>query len=104
MSKTIQNELIYLCDKEIVTGIISEVRVLEFQEPRVFSILADEVRDCSNTEQISFVMRYVDKSCQIREEFIHFLECESGTSGQELCLKIVNRLMLSETLVLKLVI
>ena len=90
MSKTIQNELIYLCDKEIVTGIISEVRVLEFQEPRVFSILADEVRDCSNTEQISFVMRYVDKSCQIREEFIQFLECESGTSGQELYLKIVN--------------
>ena len=98
------NELIYLCDKEIVTGIISEVRVLEFPESRVFSILADEVRDCSNTEQISFVMRYVDKSCQIREEFIDFLECESGTSGQELCLKIVNRLMLSETLVLKLVI
>ena len=36
-----------------------------------------------------FVMRYVDKSCQIREEFIQFLECESGTSGQELYLKIV---------------
>ena len=69
MSKTIQNELIYLRDKEIVTDIISEVK-----ESRVFSILADEVRDCSNTEQISFVMRYVDKSCQIREEFIQFLE------------------------------
>ena len=99
MSKTIQNELIYLRDKEIVTDIISEVK-----ESRVFSILADEVRDCSNTEQISFVMRYVDKSCQIREEFIQFLKCESGASGQELCLKIVNRLMLSETLILKLVI
>ena len=39
---------------------------------------------------MSFVIRYVDKSCQIREEFIQFLECESGTSGQELYLKIVN--------------
>ena len=85
MSKTIQNELICLCGEEIVTGIISEVK-----ESRVFSILADEVRDCSNTEQMSFVIRYVDKSCQIREEFIQFLECESGTSGQELYLKIVN--------------
>ena len=86
MSKTIQNELICLCGEEIVTDIISEVT-----ESRVFSILADEVRDdCSNTEQMSFVMRYVDKSCQIREEFIQFLECESGTSGQELYLKIVN--------------
>ena len=56
MSKTIQNELIYLRDKEIVTDIISEVK-----ESRVFSILADEVRDCSNTEQMSFVIRHVDK-------------------------------------------
>ena len=61
------------------------------KESRVFSILADEVRDdCPNTEQMSFAMRNVDKSCQIREEFIPFLECESGTSGQKLYLKIVN--------------
>ena len=85
MSKTIQIELICLCGEEIVTGIISEVK-----ESRAFSILADEVRDCSNTEQISFVIRYVNKSCQIREEYIQFLECESGTSGEELYLKIVN--------------
>ena len=78
MSKIIQNELIFLCGEEIVTDIISKVK-----ESRVFSILADEVRDdCSNIEQMSFVMWYVDKSCQIREEFIQFLECESGASGQ----------------------
>ena len=69
MSEAIQNELICLCGEEIVTDIISEVT-----ESRVFSILADEVRDDrSNTEQISFVLRYVHKSCQIREEFIQFL-------------------------------
>ena len=85
MSKTIQYELIYLCGEEIDTGIISEVK-----ESRVFSTLADEVRDCSNTEQMSFVIRFVDKSCQIREEYIQFLEFESGTSGQELYLKIIN--------------
>ena len=39
---------------------------------------------------MSFVMPYVDKSCQIREEFIQFLECQSGTSAQKLYLKIVN--------------
>ena len=58
MSKTIQNELICLCGEEIVTGIISEVK-----ESKVFSILkSNEVRDCSNTEQILFVIRFVDKS------------------------------------------
>ena len=61
MSRTIQNELICLCGEEIVTGVISEVKEL-----RVFSIFADEVRDCCNTEQMSFVFRYVHKSCQIK--------------------------------------
>ena len=84
-SRIIQNELICLCGEEIITGIISEVK-----ESRVFSILADEVRDCSSTEQMLFVIRFVDKSCQIIEEFIRCLECESGTSWQKLYLKIVN--------------
>ena len=75
MPKTIQNELICLCREEIVTGIISEIK-----EASVFSILADEAKDFSNTEQILFVFRFNDKSCQIREECIQFLECESGTS------------------------
>ena len=39
---------------------------------------------------MSFVIRFVDKSCQIREEFVQFLEFESGSSGQEVYLKIVN--------------
>ena len=31
-----------------------------------------------------------DKSCQIREEFIQYLKCKSGTFGKELYWKIVN--------------
>ena len=80
-----RNELICLCGEEIVTGVILEVK-----ESRVFSVLADEVRHCSNTEQTLFVIRLVDESCQIREESIQFRECESGTSGQELYFKIIN--------------
>ena len=74
-----------MCGEEIVIGIISEVK-----ESRVFSNLTDEVREYSNTEQLSFAIRFNDKSCQISEEFIQFLERESGTSGQELYLEIVN--------------
>ena len=74
-----------MCGEETVTGIISEVK-----ESKGFSILADEVRDYYNNEQMSFVIRFADKCHQIREEFIQLLECESGTSGHELYLKIVN--------------
>ena len=79
--KTIQNELICFCGEEI------DIESRSDKSQELFSILADAVRDCSNAEQMSFFIRYVDKSCQIREEFIQFLECECGTSGQELYLK-----------------
>ena len=79
--KLYKMNLICLWGEEIVAGIISEVK-----ESRVFSNLANEVRDCSNTEQMSFDIRFADKSCQIREEFIQFLECESGTSGHAVTL------------------
>ena len=35
-------------------------------------IPCDEVRDTSNKEQVSTVLRFVDSSCDIREEFLEF--------------------------------
>ena len=64
LSRTIQNELICFCGAEIITGINSEIK-----EQRSFSTLVFyyviyyEVRYCSTTEQMSFVTRFVDKSC-----------------------------------------
>ena len=60
---------------------VKELLLASFQEfkSKEFSILADEIGDCSNTKQMSFVIRFINKSCQIREEFIQLLECESGT-------------------------
>ena len=37
-----------------------------------FSILADEVTDVSNREQLSLVIRFVDSGGNIREEFLGF--------------------------------
>ena len=67
MLKSITNKLICLRAEGIVTGIVSE-----YKESRVFSILADEDRD-----DVPKMTR-----CQ-------FWECESGTSGQELCLSTI---------------
>ena len=44
----------------------------------------DEVSDCSNQEQLSLVIRYVDSDCVIREEFLGFLHCDLGLSGKAL--------------------
>ena len=37
-----------------------------------FSILADEVTDVSNREQLSIVIRFVDSGGNIHEEFLGF--------------------------------
>ena len=48
-------------------------------------MIADEVTDCSNKEQLGVVLRYVDSDdCCFCEDLISFLECDSGISGQVL--------------------
>ena len=54
------------------------------KESRHYSILADEATDCSMKEQLALIFRFVDKKSNIREEFVSFLECSYGLSGQSL--------------------
>ncbi|XP_065658916.1 52 kDa repressor of the inhibitor of the protein kinase-like [Hydra vulgaris] len=48
------------------------------------SIIADEASDSNNKEQLSLVIRFVDSKFNIREEFISFLHCTNGVTGQGL--------------------
>ena len=48
--------------------------------------------DVSNTEQLSLVLRFVNESNDIREEFVDFLPCMDGTSGQAIAGMILDRL------------
>ena len=64
----------------------------EIKKAKYFSILADEVADVSNTEQLSLVLRYVDDDNNIREEFVDFLPCKDGTSGQAIADLILERI------------
>ena len=76
ISKTIQNEMIAVVGKFITDHLSREIR-----ESRYFSILADEAADVSNKENLSVVIRYIDGTKNIREEFIGFYVCEAGTAG-----------------------
>ena len=56
-----------------------------------FALIADEVTDCSNKEQLCIVLRYVDPETNaIREDLILFLECECGLTGQALADKMMG--------------
>lgn len=79
-SNTIQNDLIHTVGKWIQNKILSEIQ----QGSNIFTVIADESRDCSNKEQMPLIVRYVDKHSSIVEAFLAFVECEYGTSGEQL--------------------
>ena len=56
ISKPSQNDLTSCCGKFII-----ELVVRKIKENQLFSILADEDSDYSNQEQISLVVKYVEK-------------------------------------------
>jgi hypothetical protein len=83
-SPDIQNELIYLCAKQIKDSIASECSKSPF-----FAIIADEATDKSTKEQLSMCLRFVNAMSTVRKEFVGFVHAES-VKGQE-----IARLILS---------
>lgn len=79
-SNTTQNNLISIVGKWIQDKILKEIQ----EGSKVFSVIADEARDCSNKEQMPLIIRYVDRNSTIIECFICFIECKHGTSGSQL--------------------
>ena len=91
VSKTSQNKI-------IECSVITEELVQDIKGGKFFSIIADEAADSSHKEQMSLVLRFVDINMNIREEFIAFLQCKWGLSGEQLAkliLEALNDLTLS---------
>ena len=66
--------------------------LVEINKSRFFSVLGDEVADSSNQEQLSFILRFVDESSKVREEFLEFVCCCGKTSGEALSNIILTKL------------
>ena len=66
----------------------------------MFSIMADEAADVSNKENLSLVLRYVDSSKNIREEFVGFRQCGAETTGNAIKELIINSVRLDEVIAL----
>ena len=87
-SPRIQNEIAAVLGDSIRKTILGRVKTAKF-----FSVIADEVTDISNKEQMSLVLRYVDPVAEvIKEDFIDFIECDTGVTGEALSQKIIGRL------------
>ena len=85
-SPAIQNQLIGILGDQICNTILRKV----LSSP-CYTLIADEVTDCSNKEQLCIVIRYVEpETASIREDLVTFLECDSGITGKALADKMLG--------------
>ena len=85
-SKTIQNEVIEICNNIIRETILKEIRAA-----RYFSIMVDEATDAANDEQLTVSLRYVHPNTRrIEERFVAFSECVTGVSGKAIADRILQ--------------
>ena len=70
LSLQIQNKIISI----IAYGILQKDLIDEVKKVKFFTILADEV-ESHHVEQLPICVRFVDKSNDIREEFLEFGRC-----------------------------
>ena len=71
--KSVQNELVQCCADFLRNKLSTEIKKAKY-----FSVLADEASDCSNKEQISFIICFADENDELREEFLEFVHCTKG--------------------------
>ena len=53
----------------------------QIRDSKYSSIVSDEAADISNKENLSVVIRFLDCTRTVREEFVGFYLCEHGTTG-----------------------
>ena len=85
-SLDIQNQLISKFGDHICNAILRKVR-----SSLCYTLIADEVTDCSEKEQLCIVIRCVEpETASIREDLFTFLECDSGITGKALADKVLG--------------
>jgi hypothetical protein len=83
-SKDSQNELLQSAASIVTANIVSEVKAAG-----MFTVIADEARDISKTEQMSICLRYVI-DCEIKERFLSFVAVRDDLSAEKLSQEIAN--------------
>ena len=95
LSHNVCNEFICLMGEKVKEYLISEV-----QEALYYSIIVDSTPDLSHVDQLTFILRFVDKKGEIKERFFGFLQIENHDSAylekvvlqslNDLCIDIKN--------------
>ena len=71
LSNTTFDEFIGLMASHVRDTIINDIK-----EAKYFSLIVDSTPDVSHVDQLSFIIRYVDKTHKIQESFLDFVQIE----------------------------
>jgi len=85
LSWRVQNQIIFLMGDAIQKQILSDISQCKY-----FSILADEMTDVSQTEQLTLSVRFI-KETKLHEKFLCFVPV-SSTTGKDLSSTILTQL------------
>ncbi|XP_051881620.1 52 kDa repressor of the inhibitor of the protein kinase-like isoform X2 [Pristis pectinata] len=69
--KNLQKDLLDICEMCIREEVLREVRDSNF-----FSIVTDDVINIAGVDHVSLLIRFVDESDSLRQEFVGFIPCE----------------------------
>ena len=67
----------------VIDNAIQDAITEKIHSAKFFMILADELTDCANLEQVSIIVRFVDCNKHIKEDFLCFTTVEHIT-GKDL--------------------
>ena len=85
-SPNIQNLLISILGDHICNAILRKVR-----SSLCYTLIADEVTDCSNKKQLCIVIRYAEpQTASVNVDLFTFLECDSDTTSKALVDKMLG--------------
>ena len=62
------------------------------KDSKFFAICADEIADATSKEQLSLITRFTNEDELTSEEFIEFVLCDTGSTGQAIADKIKSSL------------
>ena len=87
LSKTILNDFIFIMASEVKSAIFEEV-----VQPKFFTVIADECKDISKSEQMSLCLRYSIGS-RPTERFVTFTHLSEGSFTAEVIAKEIGKLV-----------
>ena len=76
LSHDIINEQINLMGQALIRDLLNEIRAAKY-----FSVLADEVRDISNQEQLCITIRWVDDDLRVHEDLVGLVSLPKGDAN-----------------------